>query len=352
MQKDLVKIGTLPRGQNNCLVDIEGIKIGHVTLEKWISEEEKIQTGVTAILPHGGNLYREKVMAASFVINGYGKTTGLIQIEELGEIESPIMLTNTFSVGNVWQGTLQYMMNQTEEIGDTSGSINIVVGECNDMYLHSARHFTIEAQHAIDALEKANSRPSDNGAIGAGTGTLCLGYKGGIGTSSRLIEYKDITFRLGALVQTNFGQKSENPYISSTNRFSTEKLPDGSIMIILATDAPLSDRQLKRIAKRASVGLARAGSHVHHGSGDIVIAFSTANKRKHSSTDYFQDLRILREDHPIMNLLFQGVAEAVEEAIFYSMYFAEEVKGRMGRKVPSLNHESLFSSQSESDNIK
>ncbi|MBM7586581.1 D-aminopeptidase [Bacillus pakistanensis] len=352
MQKSLVKIGTLPKGQKNCLTDVEGIKIGHVTLEKSISEEEKIQTGVTAILPHGGNLYREKVMASCFVINGYGKTTGLVQVGELGAIEAPIMLTNTFSVGNVWQGTLQYMMDHTEEIGDTSGSINIVVGECNDMYLHSARHFTVEAHHAAEAIEKASSLPSDNGAIGAGTGTLCLGYKGGIGTSSRLIKYNDITFRIGALVQTNFGQKSENPYISETNKFSIEKLPDGSIMIVLATDAPLSDRQLKRIAKRASVGLARAGSHIHHGSGDIVIAFSTANKIKHDDSDYFQDVRILREDHPIMNLLFQGVAEAVEEAIFYSMYFAKEVKGRMGRKVPSFKRESLFSSQSESDNIK
>ncbi|EDL62696.1 P1 family peptidase, partial [Bacillus sp. SG-1] len=247
----LFSIGKLPKGHNNCITDVKGVKVGHVTLSEDKENGEKVQTGVTAVLPHGQNLYRQKVRSASYVINGFGKTTGLIQIDELGLLESPIMLTNTFSVGNVWQGALQYMMGQTPEIGETTGSINIVVGECNDSFLNSVRLQAVQPSHAEEAIKAASSSPSQNGAIGAGAGTMCLGYKGGIGTSSRLIEAEGETFTVASLVQTNFGRREENKFLDRELEPTGEKLPDGSIMIILAVDIPMSDRQLKRLAKRA-----------------------------------------------------------------------------------------------------
>lgn len=332
----MFSIGALPKGANNCITDIKGVSVGHVTLSEKRQNGEKVQTGVTAILPHQGNLFQNKVCGASYVINGFGKTTGLLQIEELGLIESPIMLTNTFSVGNVWQGTLQYMLDQTPEIGESTGSMNIVVGECNDSYLNSVRLQTIQPAHAMEAIKAASRTPSENGAVGAGAGTLCLGFKGGIGTASRVIESEEETFTIGCLVQTNFGKREENQFLDQSFEPMQEKLPDGSIMIVLAVDIPMSDRQLKRIAKRAGVGLARAGSHIHHGSGDIVIAFSTENKVKHHNEALFETVKFIREDHPVMNIIFQGVAEAVQEAIFSSIYFAEETEGRKNRTAKSF----------------
>lgn len=332
----LFSIGTLPKGINNCITDIAGVKVGHLTLSEKGKDEDKVQTGVTAILPHEGNLFQDKVRGASYVINGFGKTAGLIQVDELGMIESPIMLTNTFSVGNVWQGTLQYMLEETPEIGESTGSINIIVGECNDSYLNSARLQAVQPSHAKEAIKAAGSAPAQNGAVGAGAGTLCLGFKGGIGTASRVVETEGETFTIGCLVQTNFGKREENRYITQEPEGMQEKLPDGSIMIILAVDIPMTDRQLKRLAKRASVGLARSGSHIHHGSGDVVIAFTTRNKVKHHQEGLFENIELIREDHPVMNTIFQGAAEAVEDAIFSSIYFAEETEGRSSRVAPSF----------------
>jgi D-aminopeptidase len=334
---NLFSIGDLPKGKNNCITDVRDVRVGHVTLVKAYEDGEKLQTGVTSILPHGKNLFCEKVRSASYVINGFGKTTGLIQIDELGLIESPIMLTNTFSVGSVWQGTLQYMLDQTSEIGESAGSVNIVVGECNDSYLNSVRLQAVQPAHAVQAIEAASTAPSENGAVGAGAGTLCLGFKGGIGTSSRVIEAEGETFTVASLVQTNFGRREENKFLNEPLIPSLEKLPDGSIMIILAVDIPMSDRQLKRLAKRAVVGLSRSGSTIHHGSGDIVIAFTTENKVKHRQDGLFDTVKMIREDHPVMNKIFQGASEAVEEAILSSLYFAEETDGRKGRSASSFS---------------
>jgi D-aminopeptidase len=332
-------IGNLPKGKNNCITDVKGVKVGHVTLSEERENGEKVQTGVTAVLPHGKNLFRHKVRSANYVINGFGKTMGLIQIDELGLIESPIMLTNTFSVGNVWQGTLKYMLDHTQEIGESTGSINIVVGECNDSYLNSVRLQAVQPSHAEEAIKAASSSPSENGAVGAGAGTLCLGFKGGIGTASRIIEAEDKSFTVASLVQTNFGRREENRFLAQAFEPTKEKLPDGSIMIILAVDVPMSDRQLRRLAKRASVGLSRAGSHIHHGSGDVVIAFSTENQVTHQQEGLFETVQTIREDHPVMNNIFQGAAEAVEEAILASIYFAEETTGRKGRVAHSFKKE-------------
>ncbi|MBT2688693.1 P1 family peptidase [Bacillus sp. ISL-47] len=333
-----IKIGRLLPGRKNCITDIDGVRVGHLTLDYPLKGEgEYACTGVTAILPHGGNLFHEKIPAASYVLNGFGKTTGLVQVEELGLLESPIMLTNTFGVPAVTQGTLQYMLRNTPEIGDTTGTINIVVGECNDGYLNSIREFPVKPEHAIEAIENAKEDKAEEGAVGAGKGMICFGYKGGVGTASRVISEgeKSAEFLIGCLVVSNFGNKDEFPF--SKYGLSPEKIkevketPDGSIMIVLATNAPVSDRQLKRLAKRCGIGLGRTGSHFSNGSGDIVIAFSTANKVSHQSKEMIETAEYIRDDHPIMNQLFQGAAEASEEAILNSLSQAKTTKGRKGR---------------------
>ncbi len=334
-----IKIGSMETGKQNQITDVPGVKVGHVTLLEDLENGECIRTGVTAILPHEGNLFKEKVPAGCFVLNGYGKSTGLVQLEELGEIESPIMLTNTFNVGNVMQHTLSYMLNETKEIGDSTGSLNVVVGECNDMYLNSARIATIRQQDVFQAIEKAGTKV-DEGGVGAGCGMVCFQYKGGVGTASRKIKN---SFVIGVLVVSNFGAREELELarFQPTN-MDKEKLPDGSIMIIVATDAPLSDRQLKRLAKRATVGLAKTGSRIHHGSGDIVIAFSNGYTIPHFSSGEYREARAtIRDDSKIMRELFQGVAEATEEAILNSLTKSETTKGRKDRVVEAIPYDVL-----------
>lgn len=339
-----IKIGNLPVGPKNCITDVEGVRIGHVTLDEPIDEKGTYAcTGVTAILPHGGNLFKEKVTAASYVINGFGKTTGLVQVNELGVIESPIMLTNTFGVPAVTQGTLEYMLQSNPEIGISTGTINLVVGECNDSYLNSIRTCPIKPKHAIEAIHNATEEVAEEGAVGAGKGMICFGYKGGIGSSSRkvTVENGDLSYTVGCIVLSNFGESSEfqvTRYQSSDlQKESTIKPTDGSIIIVLATDAPLSSRQLQRIIKRCGIGLGRTGSHYSHGSGDIVIGFTTAHKVSHFTKDLVETRTQLREDHPIMNQLFQAAAEATEEAIINSLAQATTTKGRDGHIVHSYN---------------
>ena len=337
-----ILIGTMKTGKKNCLTDVEGVKVGHVTLDYPLDGENYACTGVTAILPHGGNLFKEKVTAASYVLNGFGKSTGLIQVNELGVMESPIMLTNTFGVPAVTQGTLEYMLEENPEIGDTTGTINIVVGECNDGVLNSIRKFPVKPEHAIEAIMKAESNASAEGAVGAGKGMVCFGYKGGIGTSSRIIldETENKEYTIGCLVLSNFGAKEEFPLYKypgiRVSANSVTKPADGSIIIVLATDIPLSDRQLQRVAKRCGIGLGRTGSHFSHGSGDIVIAFSTANKIPHFSQDHFVISKQIREDQPIFNQVFQAAAEAAEEAIMNSLSQAETTSGRNGKVIEAL----------------
>lgn len=328
-------IGKLPPGSRNCITDVEGVMVGHVTLDFPLDEagENYACTGVTAILPHKGNLFKEKVTAASYVINGFGKTTGLVQVTELGVLESPIMLTNTFAVPVVMQGTLEYMLERNPEIGDTTGTINVVVGECNDSYLNSIRLFSVRPEHAIQAINSASDHQAEEGAVGAGKGMICFGYKGGIGSSSRQVE----GYMVGCLILSNFGKKEELLAFRDSNGDGLSETSDGSIIIVLATDAPLSDRQLQRIAKRCGIGLGRTGSHFSHGSGDIVIAFSTAHKIAHFSEGSIENRVQLREDHPTLNQLFTGVAEATEEAILNSLSQAVTTKGRSARVVQQIS---------------
>lgn len=335
-----IRIGSLPTGENNCITDVADVRVGQVTLDKPLAKGEYAATGVTAILPHAGNPFREKVAAASYVINGFGKTTGLIQLDELGVLESPIMLTNTFSVPAATEGALRWLLESTPEIGETTGTVNIVTGECNDSRLNSIRELSVTSAHAKQAIETASIEPVEEGAVGAGKGMVCFGYKGGIGTSSRLINREEPSdvFTIGCLVLSNFGARDDfaaERYMKEVTivQPNAPKPADGSIIIVLATDAPLDNRQLKRIAKRAGVGLARTGSHYSNGSGDIVIAFSTAHKFPHDQLDAKENVQLLRDSHPVMNQLFQGAAEVTEEAILNSLSQAVDTTGRNGTTV-------------------
>jgi len=346
-----VTVGQLPTGEKNDITDVADVRVGHVTIRRELDgEQEYACTGVTAIVPHGGSLFREKVTAASYVINGFGKTTGLVQVNELGVLESPIMLTNTFSVPAVTQGTLQYMLDAHEEIGDTTGTINIVVGECNDSHLNSIRRCVVQPQDAIEAIRSATSGSVAEGAVGAGTGMIAFGYKGGIGSSSRVVSAGDAAFTVGVLVLSNFGSRHEFladklfPARASALP-AVEKPTDGSIIMVLATDAPLGDRQLLRVAKRTGIGLGRTGSHFGHGSGDIVIAFSTAHKIANQSGAVVETRTQLREDHPVMNQLFAAAAEATEEAIYNSLSQAMTTTGRRGHTVHAFPFEAYMRSE-------
>ena len=248
-----------PKGKRNLISDVPGVKVGHVTLK---DDEKFIHTGVTAILPHEGNLFQEKVAAGACVINGFGKSAGLVQIEELGTIETPILMTNTLSVGAGLNGLIQYMLKDNEDIGVSTGTVNCVVTECNDGELNDIRGMHVKEEHVLKALEKADEEFTEGG-VGGGTGMCCMGLKGGIGSASRIITCNEKEYTLGAIVMSNFGVLG-NLRIDG-KRIKTElpkedKPEKGSIIIVLGTDIPLSDRQLKRIAKRATVGLARVGS--------------------------------------------------------------------------------------------
>jgi D-aminopeptidase len=302
--------GTLPTGIKNTITDVPGVSVGQVTL----NEGDDIRTGVTAIIPHDGNLFREKVFAGASVINGFGKTTGLVQVDELGTLESPILLTNTFSVPAVTEGALAYLFKESEEIGTTTGTVNVVVGECNDSYLNDIRGLHVRPEHAIAAIEGAGKKVEEGG-VGAGTGMSCLGFKGGIGTSSRMVGKGT----LGVLVLSNFGARNDM------------NMPPGSIMMIVATDLPLNERQLKRVAKRTTFGLARVGSTAHNGSGDIAVAFSTAQKIEHDGGEQ-ESFHFLRDDHSVMNDIFNATASATEEAIWNSLVAAETTVGRGGNE--------------------
>jgi len=320
----------MKKGSLNLITDVLGVKVGHVTLDEVIDEKDTICTGVTAILPND-DPFSHKIPAASFVLNGFGKTVGLIQLEELGLMESPIMLTNTFSVGAVLEGTLMHMLEQDPTIGDSTSSLNIVVGECNDSYLNSMRRLAVRPNHAIEAIKHATTGSFDQGAVGAGKGMICYGVKGGIGSSSRIAEHDNHTYTAGVLTLTNFGRAHECR-VAQWEQDNVDK-PDGSVIIVVATDAPVDARQLKRLAKRAAIGLGRTGTHVHNGSGDIIIAFSNANTVAHESDALCVTHSVLRDDHPLMNELFQAVIEATEEAVYQSILHAKTTTGRLGRVI-------------------
>ena len=332
-----IKIGVMEPGQKNAITDVQGVRVGHFTLVKG----EDVRTGVTAILPHEGNIFQEKVPAAIYVGNGFGKLTGISQVKELGNIETPIVLTNTLSVPTAADALIDY----TLDIAGNKNvrSVNPVVGETNDGFLNDIRGRHIKKDHVLTAILNATPGKVEEGAIGAGTGTICFGFKGGIGTSSRILPEALGGYIVGVLVQTNFGgvlQINGVPVGDELNQYYLNKRlkrnPDGSCMIVVATDAPLSPGNLERLAKRAMLGLGKTGGISSNGSGDYVIAFSTAENVRmsyHSKTPLFSSL-VLRNDR--MSPLFMAVIEATEEAILSSLFMAETVTGKDGRKADCL----------------
>lgn len=322
-----LNIGFAKKGKRNLISDVGGVTVGHVTIKG-----EDINTGVTAILPHSGNMFTEKVIGAVHVINGYGKSTGLMQVEELGTIETPIILTNTLSVGTASTGLIRYMMEANSEIGGKHGTVNPLVFECNDGGLSDIRGLHIKESHVTEAIENACA-DFEEGAVGAGTGMSCFGLKGGIGSASRLVKLDGDEYTLGVLVLTNFGSmeyfridgKAVGTDIKEALKAKSE--PDkGSVIVVLATDAPVNERQLKRLCKRAAAGLARVGSYYGNGSGDVVVGFSTAHRLPHVSHKEVFDSKRLFENS--LEKLFPLVVETVEEAVLSSMLHAETTSGK------------------------
>lgn len=337
-----LSVGSLQPGAWNAITDVEGVRVGHTTLVSGEGAlhpgEGPVRTGVTVILPHGGSIYREKVHAAVHTINGYGKPLGFEQVRELGLIESPIALTNTLNVGLVADALVQALVADNPDIGIDAPSVNVLVGETNDGYLNDLQGRHVKAGHVFSALKGARPGPVAEGALGAGTGVTCFGWKGGIGTASRVLSIEQGGYTLGALVQTNFGSSRDfvicgHPVGMKLQPPAAKPLPlqdgGGSVMVVLATDAPLVARQLQRVAVRAGAGLARTGSIYSHGSGDFVIAFSTANRMPVDSTRTLQQ-EYIADEEAVLNPLFHAAADCVEEAVLNSLFMAETVSGRDG----------------------
>ncbi|ABF39998.1 L-aminopeptidase DmpA [Candidatus Koribacter versatilis Ellin345] len=337
-----INVGVLPRGPLNAITDVDGVLVGQTT----IIRGDNIRTGVTAILPHAGNLYREKVPGAVFVGNGYGKMTGSTQVEELGEIEGPVLLTNTTSVSQVADALTTYMIGLPGN--EDVLSFNPVVGETNDGYLNDIRGRHVSPDDVFAAIKSAKGGPVAEGAVGAGTGTVAFGWKGGIGTASRRLPANLGGYTVGVLVQTNFGgvltiagapvgQELGQYYLREElqKAGNGRDRADGSCMIVVATDAPMDSRNLKRLAARAILGLARTGSASSNGSGDYAIAFSTASQNRIRTADKALTRHTETVTNDTMSPLFEATIEATEEAIYNSMLKATTTTGN-GHTVKAL----------------
>jgi len=319
-----IVIGELPTGPRNKLSDVPGVTVGHATVA-----DGGHNTGLTVIFPASGNLYADKLIAASHIINGYGKTAGSIQLDELGTLETPIALTGTLNVGKVSDALVAYTMAECDRDGVACRSVNPVVGETNDAVLNRLADRPVGAAELAAAIADAGA-DFDEGDVGAGRGTMCMGLKGGIGSASRIVTVGGQHFTLGALVQTNFGRLDDllvagYPAGAAIRRIvSAPPAPEdkGSCMIIIGTDLPVSHRQLSRILRRAAVGLVRTGSFVGHGSGDVVLGFTTANRLCREEDDLRQ-VTLLREE--ALDGAFRAAAESVEEAILNSLCTADRV---------------------------
>ncbi|MEA2367187.1 MAG: D-aminopeptidase [Thermoleophilaceae bacterium] len=331
-------VGRFPTGELNALVDVPGVLVGHTT----IVEGDRLRTGVTAILPHGGNLYEQKVLGGYHAVNAYGKAAGLTQLAELGTVESPILLTNTLAVGPAWEGGLRHLLEQNPDAARDRDTINVIVGECFDGWLSDARALAVRPEHALDAIAAAASDEVGEGAVGAGTGTTCFGFKSGVGTSSRVID----GHALGCLIVSNYGSRRDLHLLVGPGAAPAPEAPEppdqgGSIMIVLGTDAPMSERQLRRLAARGTFGLGRAGSVATNASGEYVIAFSTAHRLAHRSERDRDALSFLRDDSVAMRNLFEGAAELVHEAVLNSLCSADAMDGRDGHRAEAFPYEFL-----------
>jgi D-aminopeptidase len=335
-------VGDLPTGPHNAITDVSGVRVGHTTLIHGEGPLRPglgpVRTGVTVVLPHGEDLFRHKVRAAVHTINGFGKVRGFEQVRELGVIESPIALTNTLNVGLVADALVQYAIRQNPGIGIETSTPNVLVGETHDGYLNDVQGRHVHAEHVWAAIEAAAPGPVAEGAVGAGTGTSCFGWKGGIGTASRVLPPGAGAYTVAALVQSNFGRPREliicgvpiGRRIQPPAKHQPQDGDGGSVMVVLATDAPLSERQLGRLCVRAAAGLARTGSIYGHGSGDFVIAFTTAYHVEHEPASLTTTQVALVDEGRAMAWLFPAVVESIEEAVLNSLFCADTVTGRDG----------------------
>ncbi len=346
-----VEIGVLKPGALNAITDVPGVQVGHTTR----IEGNDIRTGVTAILPHSGNIFQEKVPAAIYVGNGFGKLAGYTQVKELGNLETPIILTNTLSVPTAMNAVIGYTLNQPEN--EDVRSVNAVVGETNDGYLNDIRGRHVTEADVLQAIKNAKSGPVTEGNVGAGTGTICFGFKGGIGTSSRVLPKKLGGYTVGVLVQTNFGgvlQIAGVEVDKQLDRYSDalKYSADGSCMMVVLTDAPLDSRNLERLAKRAMLGLSRTGGIASNGSGDYVIAVSTAEACRipYQSESTAQTMTTLRNE--AMTPLFLATIEATEEAILNSLFAGETMIGRDGHKIEALPKQQVLKMLKEAGKLK
>ena len=352
-----INIGIFLPGEFNAITDVKGVKVGHCTLieGKGVLKpgEGPVRTGVTAILPHDGNIFKEKLPAAAFVFNGFGKSTGFHQINEVGNLETPILLTNTLNVPIVADALIEWSMEQNPEIGIQTDTVNPVVGEVNDGFLNDIQGRHVKKEHVYSALRNAKSGPVEEGAVGAGTGSSCMGWKGGIGTASRVLPQNRGGYTVGVLVLTNFdGILTVNgaPVGRELGRYSySEDFPhafpetqdlNGSVMVVVATDAPLDHRQLKRVAKRVSLGLARTGFYGSNGSGDFFIAFSTAAIIPHEPDQIALKNTVMTNE--ALSPLFLATVEATEEAVINSLLKAKTIIGRDGNIKEAIDIQELI----------
>lgn len=331
---DYVKIGKLPSGELNKITDVKGIRVGHSTIKN-----EDNRTGVTVILPSEKNMFTNKFEAASFVLNGYGKSVGLIQIDELGLLEAPIALTNTLNVGKVLDAMIEYEIELSAKEDEAIRSISIPVMECNDSDINNIRNRAVSKEHVFEAIENA-CVDFEEGDVGGGTGMKCHGLKGGIGSASRVIELDGKKYTVGVLVQSNHGycddlhidgKKIGKRILEEAEQ--AELSEKGSIIVIVATDIPMSSRQIRRILKRVDVGLIRNGSYTTHGSGEVFLGFSTANVHPKDETPFYNAM-YLNDDY--INPVFLAVGEATEEAVLNSMITANQAKTLKGKTIHSL----------------
>lgn len=347
-----LQIGRYPTGTYNAITDVRGVRVGHATLIDGTGPlrvgEGPVRTGVTAILPNDGNVFEQRCLASGFVLNGAGEVSGLTQIMEWGLIETPILLTNTLSVGAVSAATVRHMIQRYPGIGDVHDVIIPVVGECDDSWLNDAAGPHVRAEHVFAALESAASGPVAEGSVGGGAGLMTCDFNAGIGTASRVLDARDGGYTVGVLVMSNFGGMRrlridgvpvgallEPRYAHLEKRIRN----DGSIIVVVATDAPLLPLQLGRLCKRAALGVGRVGSHAAHGSGEIVVGFSTANTVPRSSDRMVYDIRVLLDQR--IDPLYEAVVEATEEAIVNSLFVADTMEGHSAHVAPGLPAEEV-----------
>lgn len=342
-----IEVGVLVPGQYNAITDVAGVRVGHSTIIQGkgnlVPNQGPVRTGVTAILPHPGDLFLEKMTGAVVRINGFGEVTNTQQIDEMGTLEGPLMITNTMNVPRVADAVIDWAFERSAAQGITTWGISPIVAETSDSYLNDIRGRHVTRSHVFEAIDSARDGIVTEGAVGGGTGMVCYEFKGGIGTSSRVLPDELGHFTVGVLVQSNFGSRRKlridgvpvgrelSDYDERIRRDS-----QGSVIVVIATDAPMTSRQLKRMGMRAAFGLARTGTQGGNTSGDFAIAFSTTRNRPHHSSTHTLSLEQVVEDNQLINGLFDAVVEATEEAVLNSLFKAETMNGRDNRMIYGL----------------